>query len=288
MSTIITLEEIVAKTPDLPSFPAAAMKVMREAESSTSNASSIAQILAQDQALSARVLRLANSAYYGLTRKVSNLQEAVVVLGTRCVRNLCMVAATYPWMSRKLDGYCLGPRDLWTHSIGTALGAQHFAQISKKCNEDQAFTAGLLHDIGKVALSVWLENKTSSVAQYAHLAEVAFDEAERKILGFDHCQVGEHLANTWNLPEEIVGAIRWHHNPNETEVTSPIIDCVHLGLYMSLTLGLGLGGDGMQYEFCEDSFARLGIPQDKFDQIADNFLNGYEEYEKLFHDLMAA
>ena len=288
MSDSITLEEIVAKTPDLPSFPAAAMRVMKEAESSTSNASSIALILAQDQALSARVLRLANSAYYGLTRKVSNLQEAVVVLGTRCVRNLCMVAATYPWMSRSLDGYCLGPRDLWTHSFGTALGAQLFARLSKKCNEDQAFTAGLLHDIGKVALSVWLENKTSAVAQYAHLAETTFDAAERKILGFDHCQVGEHLANVWNLPEEMVDAARWHHDPNGLEATPPIVDCVHLGLHLTLTLGLGLGGDGMQYHFCEESYSRLGIDPNEIDHIMDTFLNGYEEYEKLFHDLTAA
>src|SRR5690242_15728442 len=98
MSTTITIEEIVKKTPDLPSMPAAAIKVMRETESTTSSASSIAHILAQDQALSARVLRLANSAYYGLSRKVANLQESVIVLGMRCVRNLCLVASTYPWM----------------------------------------------------------------------------------------------------------------------------------------------------------------------------------------------
>lgn len=288
MSTPITIEEIVKRTPDLPSLPAAAMKVMREAESSTSNAASIAQILAQDQSLSARVLRLANSAYYGLTRKVTNLQESVVVLGMRCVRNLCMVAATYPWMSRKLDGYCLGPRELWTHSFGTALGAQLFAKLSKKCGEDQAFTAGLLHDIGKVALSVWLENRTSLVAQYAEQAGVGFDVAERKILGFDHCQVGEHLGKNWNLPDEIVDAIRWHHDPNGMENPSPIVDCVHLGLYLTMSMGFGLGGDGMHYQFCEEAFERLGISPDDIDEVTDTFVLGYEEYEKLFQELTAA
>lgn len=288
MSTSITIEEIVKKTSDLPSLPAAALKVMKETESSTSNASSIAHILAQDQALSARVLRLANSAYYGLTRKVTNLQESVVVLGMRCVRNLCMVAATYPWMSRKLDGYCLGPRELWTHSFGTALGAQLFARLSGKCSEDQAFTAGLLHDIGKVALSVWLENKTALVAQYATQAEVSFDEAERKILGYDHCQVGEHLANSWNLPEDIVQSVRWHHDPDGLEKANPIVDCVHLGLFLTMSMGFGLGGDGMQYHFCESSLQRLGISQDDIDKITDTFVTGYEEYERMFEELAAA
>lgn len=288
MSTSITIEEIVKKTPDLPSLPAAALKVMRETESSTSNASSIAHILAQDQALSARVLRLANSAYYGLTRKVTNLQESVVVLGMRCVRNLCMVAATYPWMSRKLDGYCLGPRELWTHSFGTALGAQLFARLSGKCSEDQAFTAGLLHDIGKVALSVWLENKTALVAQYAAQAKVSFDEAERTILGYDHCQVGEHLANSWNLPDDIVQSVRWHHDPDAMPEANPIVDCVHLGLFLTMSMGFGLGGDGMQYKFCESSLLRLGIKQDDIDQITDSFVTGYEEYERMFEELAAA
>ncbi|MBS1724940.1 MAG: HDOD domain-containing protein [Armatimonadetes bacterium] len=288
MAETISIEDIVKRTPDLPSLPAAALKVMKETESSTSNAHSIAQILAQDQALSARVLRLANSAYYGLTRKVTNLQESVVVLGMRCVRNLCMVAATYPWMSRKLDGYCLGPRELWTHSFGTALGAQLIARISKKCDEDQAFTAGLLHDIGKVALSVWLENKTSLVVKYAEQVGVSFDQAERKVLGYDHCEVGEYLALNWNLPEEIVMAVRWHHEPGNSPTAQAIVDCVHLGIYLTMAMGFGLGGDGLHYRFCEESLARLGIAEKDLDEVTDTFIVGYEEYEKLFAELAAA
>lgn len=287
MGNSITIEDIVKKTPDLPSLPAAAVRVMREAESTTSSAASIAQILAQDQALSARVLRLANSAYYGLSRKVTNLQESVIVLGMRCVRNLCMVAATYPWMSRKLDGYCLGPKELWTHSFATGLGAQLFARLSKRCNEDQAFTAGLLHDIGKVALAVWLENKTTLICEYAAKAGIPFDEAERRTLGFDHCQVGEYLANTWNLPEEIVLCIRWHHQPDLAPSHPPVLDCVHLGLYLTMSMGFGLGADGMHYKFCEDSLERLGIKPEDIDQITDAFVEGYEEYEKLFEELAA-
>ncbi|MCW5937119.1 MAG: HDOD domain-containing protein [Fimbriimonadaceae bacterium] len=285
MSSTITLEDIVKRTPDLPSLPAAAMKVMREADSSTSNARSIANILAQDQALTARVLRLANSAYYGLQRKVSNLQESVVVLGMRCVRNLCMVAATYPWMSRKLDGYNLGPKELWTHSFGTALGAQLAAQECKKCDPDLAFTAGLLHDIGKVALSVWLENKSNLIAEYSAKANVPFDEAERKILGYDHTEVGEHLGRQWNLPDEIVSAIRYHHEPDECPEPSALVDCVHVGNFLTLTMGFGLGGDGLLYRVCEGSFERLGLKPDDLDALADTFVVGYEEYEKLFAEL---
>jgi putative nucleotidyltransferase with HDIG domain len=287
-SATITLEDIVRKTTDLPSIPAAALHVMRQTESNTTSASSVAQSLAQDQSLSVRVLRLSNSAYYGLTRQVSDLQEAVVVLGMRSVRNLAMVAATYPWMTRPLKGYCLGPRQLWTHSFGTALGAQHAARMSRKCNEDHAFTAGLLHDLGKVALSVWLENRMGAILNFAGREGITFDEAERKVLGYDHTEVGEYLATCWNLPPEITAAIRYHHTPSSCPSQPAVVDCVHVGNFLTMTMGFGLGGDGLRYAFDEDCLERLGLSAEDLDRVTDDFVEGYERYEALFEELAAA
>ena len=145
-SVTITLDDIVSRTSDLPTFSSAALEVMRLADSSTSKAEDIANLLAQDQALSVRVLRLSNSAYYGVSKTVTNLTEGVVVLSMRTVKNLAMVAATYPWMSKPVEGYGLGPMQLWNHSFGTALGAQTVAKLCGKCDPQLAFTAGLLVD----------------------------------------------------------------------------------------------------------------------------------------------
>lgn len=288
MSHTITIEDIVSKTTDLPTIPAAAIKVMRETDSSTSNAATIASTLAQDQALSVRVLRLANSAYYGLSRRVSDLQEAVVVLGMRSVKNLAMVAATYPWMSRPVTGYCLGPRQMWTHAFGTAIASQLVAKVSRTGREDTAFTAGLLHDLGKVALSIWLENKINAILLYASRENLSFDQAERKVLGFDHCQVGEYLGESWNLPEDIVRAIRFHHAPASCQAQDSIVDCVHVGNYLTMSMGFGLGGDGLLYEFDEEVFARLGITESDLTSITDTYVEAYEQYARLFEDLAAA
>ena len=284
----ITIEDIIKKTSDLPTIPAAAIRVMQAAESSNSTAASVAQILSADQSLSARVLRLANSAFYGLSRKVSDLQEAVVILGMRNIKNLALVAGTYPWMSRPLPGYSLGPRAMWTHAFGTAVGAQQIAKVSGKVKDDVAFTAGLLHDIGKVAVSIWLENKIVAILNYANREGMSFDEAERKILGYDHTQVGEHLATTWNLPDDLVAAVRWHHMPDDAPGNPPLVDCVHLGNYLTMTMGFGLGGDGLLYRFSESSLTRLGLQAIDLDQVTDTFVESYEEYEKLFEDLVAA
>ncbi len=288
MSHLITIDEIVSKTTDLPSIPAAAVRVMRETEASTSSASSIAGILAQDQALSARVLRLANSAFYGLSRKVSDLPEAVVVLGMRSIKNLAMVASTYPWMSRPLSGYQLDAKEMWIHAFGTAIGAQLIAKRTRACKDDVAFTAGLLHDIGKVALSIWLENKIGAILLYASREGLTFDQAERKVLGFDHTQVGEQLASSWNLPDEIVSSIRYHHAPSEANPPQSLTDCVHIGNYLTLMMGYGLGGDGHLYTLDESALFRLGIRTADLDAIKEVFADSYETHEKLFEDMAAA
>lgn len=288
MPTPLTIEDIVNKTSDLPTIPAAAVQVMREADSATSTAASVAKTLAQDQSLSSRILRLANSAYFGLARKVFDLSDAVIILGMRNVRNLAIVASSYPWMVRPLKGYCLGPRELWTHAFGTALGAQLVAQKAKIAEHDAAFTAGLVSDIGKVALSVWLENKIGGVFNLASRDGLSFDQAERLVLGFDHTEVGAYMAEQWNFPELIVQAIRYHHAPNDCEPSSPVVDCVHIGDYLTMAMGFGVGGDGLQYTFYEEPLQRLGITTEDLDGVADQFVWAYEKYEAVFEELQAA
>jgi len=289
MSTAsLSIEEIVAKTSDLPTMPAAALAVMREAESSTGTASTVARHIAQDQALAARVLRLSNSAYYGLSGEVTDLQEAVIVLGMRSVRNLAMVAATYPWMSRPLKGYCLGPKEMWTHSFGVAIAAQHIARRSRITDPDIAFTAGLLHNLGKVALSIWLENKIPVLISIANQEGITFDAVERKVLGYDHAEVGEFLGKRWNLPKPLLAAIRYHHSPNDCAPENPVVDCVHIGDFLTMSMGFGLGGDGLRYDFDQEAWTRLGLDSRNMDPIANDFVTAYQEYEKLFEEMNQA
>jgi putative nucleotidyltransferase with HDIG domain len=282
---VISLEDIVKRTTDLPTIPAAALAVMREAESSTSTASTVANHIAQDHALTARVLRLANSAYYGLSRQVDDLQEAVVVLGMRSVRNLAIVASTYPWMSVALRGYGLGPKMMWTHSFAVGVASQLLARQSGKADEDVAFTAGLLHNLGKLAMSIWLEKRLTSMLQYAMRENMTFDEVERKLFGYDHAEVGAYLGESWNLPARLVMAMRYHHNPDACEPHDAIVDCVHVGDYFTMSLGFGLGADGLRYEFFESALNRLAIPSKETDRLLDAFTTQYEEYESLFDTL---
>lgn len=284
ISPSLKLEEIVRKTSDLPTLPKAALNVIRETELATSSAASVAQHIGMDQALTARVLRLANSAYFGLARQVGDIQESVVILGMRNVRNLAIVASTFPWMSKPLKGYRLGPKQMWTHSFCVAVAAKELALKTRKADPDLAFTAGLLHNIGKVALSVWLENKIDSMVTLASRENLTFDQVERKLLGFSHAEVGAFLAEQWNLPKALVEAIAYHHSPNESPALNPITDYVHIGDYITMSVGLGLGADGLRYEFYPETLDRVGIDHTDIDSVLDSFLEAQESYERMFDD----
>lgn len=280
-----TPEEIVRHTADLPALPEAAMRVMHQADDPNASASGIARTLSHDTALSARVLRLANSAFFGLERRVANLTEAVVVLGLRHVRNLSLVAATYPWLNRSLAGYGLGPKQMWNHAFGTALGAKLIAQRKRSADPEVAFTAGLLHDIGKAVLSMWLEDRLPALLTYAARKDLTFDEAERELFGFDHAEVGALLGERWNLPGVIVTVIRHHHHPDTCDPHEPLADCVHVGNYLAMSLGFGLGGDGLRYQVSFAALDRLGLAAEDLDQVADDFTRQYQSYESLFAEV---
>ncbi len=286
-SEMLTIEDILSKTTDLPSLPAATLAVMRETDSPNATAQSVAKHLALDAGLAVRVLRLANSAYYGLPRQVKDVPEAVVVLGMRSVRNLALVASTFPWMNRPYSGYGLGPTEMWRHSFGVAVATELIAIRTNVASSEHAFTCGLLHNLGKTALSVWLENKIEALVGFAQEHHLPFDALERRVLGFDHCDVGAHLGEQWNLPKSIVDVMQFHHRPDDCREPIPLVDCVHLADYVTASLGIGLGGDGLCYEFSRHTLERLRLAPVDIDKLASDFLDVHEKYQALFEGVAA-
>lgn len=283
----LSIEDLISKTADLPALPVAAIRVMKEADSSSSSAQSVARYLSFDQSLTARVLRLANSAYYGLSRKVRDPQEAVVVLGMRCVRSLAVIASTYPFLNRPLKGYEVSPEWLWEHSFATGVGAQQIASRHNSASPELAFTAGLLHNIGKVALSVWLENKVVGMKEIAEKGNIGFDQLERQLFGHDHAEIGGFLAESWNLPRPICEAIGFHHRPSMAGEHQNVTDCVHIADKMAMELGFGYSGEWPCYEFDEESLVRQQIDAESFEEIKAKFKKEFEKHQAMFQELAA-
>lgn len=257
----VNLMDIVQATADLPALPAVALATHKETGRAEASAASVAALVARDPALAGRVLKLANSAYYGVTRRVGAVQDAVVVLGMRGVRNLCLLAGTYPWLQRGLPAYALAPGTLWTHSLAVGLAAQTLATRLRQDSE-AAFTAGLLHDLGKVTLSSWLKNLDKPVLSC---------EAERARIGVDHAMVGGAMLRHWNLPEEVAVAVERHHYPN-----GGLSDILHVADVIGYLLNeteppMGNG----------DALKRLGLEPDNIKTLVHELAPEHERQKSL-------
>ncbi len=210
----LSLADIAGKLQDLPSLPAVVMELLSSIDQEDVDISVLAKKVSHDQALTAKTLRMANASTYGLQVKVTTIQQAITFLGFQTVRNLITAAAVTGCFGA---GRCAGFNDkaFWRHSIATAVCARVLAR-RMRFNQDYAFTAGLLHDIGRLVLvSTYPERYAEALAwRVAHDSDLL--EAERAVLGVDHVAAGVVLADHWNFSDTMRLAIAHHHSPAQS------------------------------------------------------------------------
>lgn len=205
------LPELIASTKELRSLPATTVRLMELLDDATVGADAVLDVIAADPSLTANLLKLSNSAYYGLRRQVGSAREALVRLGNRTVVNLAFATSMGDILRGPLGSYRLGRRELWHHSLGTALGAAYLGaqagerRTSARETSDRAFTAGLVHDIGKLLLNEPLKEHLLQLPPA--VGDEALLEAETEILGFNHAQAGAALGEAWNFPATLVAVI---------------------------------------------------------------------------------
>lgn len=214
----------------LPTTVVELLYLFREKDAS---AQSVVSILNRDPAMTANVLKMSNSAFYGVRRKIGSVQEALVMLGNRAVVTMAFASGMAPVMRRDLDGYKVSRARFWNHCILTA-SASSFAAGRMGLGElaSEAFTAGLVHDVGMLVIDTHL------VSSGRHLitAEPAFDVsgAERRLLGFDHCEAGAMLADNWGFPRVLCDSIKYHHDPNLAGERQDVVRTVAVGNLLAL------------------------------------------------------
>jgi len=221
----VQLDAVVRQLEDLPSLPAVVMELLTSIDQEDVDISVLAKKVSHDQALTAKTLRLANSSTYGLQVKVTTIQQAITFLGFQTTRNLITAAAVTGCFAQ---GQCKGFDDkaFWRHSIAVAVCARVLAR-RLRFNQDYAFTAGLLHDIGRLVLvTIFPDGYAEAIAKSALEDSELFD-AERAVLGVDHVAAGLVLAEHWKFSDTIRMAIAHHHDP-ETVGAGVLANIVHI------------------------------------------------------------
>lgn len=231
-------EKILRSVKDLPPMPQVAYKAREVIADSKSSFTDLAEVIKTDQAIVTRVLKLANSAYYGVSGKVSSVQHASVVLGMKTLMELLTLACASSSLSKTLKGYNLEAGDLWKHSLAVAFGSQVIANKKKPDLAQDAFSAGLIHDVGKIILDRHVLDRKETFEAFVQDGKESFLQAEKTILGFDHSQIASEVCERWRIPQQLSTAIKYHHSPSRSN-GNELAYIVHVADMIAIMSGIG-------------------------------------------------
>jgi HD-like signal output (HDOD) protein len=194
-------------------FPAVAMEVVRLVDNPKTNAAKLGEVISKDQALAAKVLKVANSPFYGFPKQISTINFAIVVLGFETLKEIVLSVSLASSLASKLDK-SFDIEKFWRHSLVCGITARYLARDTGYRVAGEAFIAGLLHDIGILILAQYFRKEYQQIVAIGRKGEFTFDQIERSFLeGATHCEVGAWLADRWNFPRQLVEAILYHHQP---------------------------------------------------------------------------
>lgn len=274
MSTI-ALDDLVRNLQDLPSLPTVVMELLTAIDQDDVDISVLAKKVSHDQALTAKTLRLANSSLYGLQVKVTTIQQAITFLGFHTTRNLITAAAITGCFAH---GQCPGfdDRAFWRHSIATAACCKVIAR-RMRYNQDYAFTAGLLHDIGRLVLIRGYVEQYQLVLAYQKENDSYLIDAEQAVMGVDHVVAGVVLAEHWQFSDTIKSAIAYHHSP-EGPGAGLLATIVHVANAIVHALDVAQQEDDLVPPVSAAAWSSLGLNQEAF-------LHVFRETELQFEEI---
>jgi putative nucleotidyltransferase with HDIG domain len=220
------MQQALSKIEELPTLPAVAMSVNRMLQDVNTPIEKMVSMLEKDQSLSLRLLRLVNSSFYGFKSRITSLRHAITLMGYSTVQHAVVTISVIDCLkiSAALNGF--NASEFWTHSIGVAVMCRYLATRTKLAEPEEAFTAGLVHDIGKVVLVNHFMDELIALMTSVSAEKITFYESEKKYDTYPHNLIGGHLAKRWMLPEALQAAIRYHHGGQTVSTDNPLVNLV--------------------------------------------------------------
>lgn len=273
----IELDKIILSAGDLPTIPIVATKVMKLLESDRATAEELSKVVSSDPAVAARVLKISNSSFYGRQGRIQNLSSAIVLLGYSTLKSIVVTAS----VRQIYQPFGLTEKMLWEHSFGAGLAARTIAKGIAGIDQEEAFLAGLFHDIGKVIMNSQDPAKFQMVMERCYNENIRFNEAEQSFFSFTHAEAGALVIKKWNFPETLTQSVQQHHAFIFSEMND--LAPLHLTSVVSLAdlfcLRLGIG---QRYPM-EDlpltdtkAAAFLGLSEEKLEALLEEFREAYD------------
>lgn len=259
-----------------PGMPGAAVKLLALVDDPDVSVDRIEGILRYDPGLTANILKLANSAYFGVPSKVGSVRQAVILLGLKRMIQMVIASCMAAIMDKAVPGYDLPPGELWRHSIAVSVAAECLVKELNIEAAEEIFTAALLHDVGKLILGDFVNDDFNKIEK-ALTQGISFEIAENIVLGTDHADVGAQILAKWSIPDSIINAVRWHHAPESAEGPDTMLDIVHVANMLCLMIGIGVGREGLSYQPSGAVVKRLGLETAHLEKVASQTLQWTNE-----------
>lgn len=282
-NSVINVDQLVENVEKLHSLPTVYYRLDSAINDPHSSTSAIGEIISEDTGLSARLLKLANSAFFNFPSKVDTISMAVSIIGTRQIRDLALATSVVRLFDDIPDDI-ISMQDFWQHSIACGVCTRNLGYLQNASNAEAYFVAGLLHDIGSLAIYSQIPKAATKILEYINANHVSLTEVERKALKSDHAIIGSKLLKLWRLPPTLVEAVQYHHTPSKASVTTALIDSVHISDIVATAMMYGNSGDPMVPALDTAALERARVSENQLSKLVENMDKQYHEFIEIVMD----
>ncbi|MDY6842555.1 MAG: HDOD domain-containing protein [Thermodesulfobacteriota bacterium] len=276
------MQTIIKSIDKLKPIPQVANKIMSLMEDPESSMSDLSEVILYDQALTANLLKACNSPYFGFSKRIDSIHQAIVLLGMSFIADLVFLTGGVENLHREQKGYDLREGELWRYSVLSALIARELSENKGMKNTHLIFTAALLKDIGKVVLSQYVADSFNHIYSLVSEHGFSFREAEKEVIGIDHAELGGMVFEKWNFSPQMVTIVRNHHLSEELRGNLETA-IVYLADTLCMMMGVGVGSDGLAYRFHRKVLTDLSFSEKDMQDIMAGFGAKLQQLEEIIN-----
>ena len=276
------IETLVQEISELKPMPKIANQIIAMAQDPDASMAAVADLILYEPSLTANILKMCNSAYFGLPRKIESVQDAISLLGLSKVVDMVLLSSSSENYRREQVGYGLDRGELWRQSVSSALIARQLAEKRENVNKHLVFTAALLKDIGKVVLDRFVADSFEKIQRLVNEKGFSFREAEKKVIGLDHSELGALVAKKWQFSDKMIYIIKNHHLADPAARSDLETCIVYVADTICMMIGVGMGHDGLAYRFYKEVLDALCISERELQEIIAGFGADMQKVQDLF------
>ena len=278
---MIDIDKIIREAEALKPMPQIANKIMSIAENPKSSMTEISDVIIYDQSLTTNILRVCNSAYFGLPKNIDSIHQAIIYIGLEQLVDIVLMSSGSGNFQGEQEGYGLDKGGLWRYSVLSALITNDLTEVKGLKDNHLIFTAALIKDIGKVVLNQYVAKDFEEINRLVKEEGLSFGNAEKKVIGIDHAELGGMIAKKWEFSPRMVSIIENHHKPQDSLEASFESSIVYTADTLCMMMGIGVGADGLAYRFYKEVIDQLDFTEKDFQKIMAGFSEKIDKVEDL-------